>query len=179
VQGVDEMPGGDGTGPQGTGPLTGRGDGFCILRLSDRESLTVSGFTGVSGEQITRRDGAETRAESSGGEFIEEVSKMPGGNGTGPSGMGPMTGRARGFCTGNSAPGYTTAGGGRGARGRGRGLGFRRGFSGGGFRNAWPIEAPTADQELDGLKHQAEYLGGALESINKRIEQIKAAKNNK
>lgn len=114
-----------------------------------------------------------------GGEFIEEVSKMPGGNGTGPSGMGPMTGRARGFCTGNSAPGYTTAGGRRSAWGRSRGLGFRRGFSGGGFRNARPMEAPTDDQELDGLKHQAEFLGGALESINKRIEQIKAGKNNK
>ncbi|MBN1863537.1 MAG: DUF5320 domain-containing protein [Victivallales bacterium] len=31
---------------------------------------------------------------------------MPGGDGTGPMGMGSMTGRAAGFCAGYGVPGY-------------------------------------------------------------------------
>ena len=31
---------------------------------------------------------------------------MPRGDGTGPAGMGPMTGRAAGFCAGYPVPGY-------------------------------------------------------------------------
>ena len=31
---------------------------------------------------------------------------MPGGNGTGPAGMGPMTGRAAGHCAGYPVAGY-------------------------------------------------------------------------
>jgi hypothetical protein len=64
---------------------------------------------------------------------------MPFGDGTGPRGTGPMTGRGAGYCIGVIRPGFTTPvfagwfgfnrGSGRGAgRGRGRGL-FRRGFS--------------------------------------------------
>jgi len=30
---------------------------------------------------------------------------MPGGDGTGPAGMGPMTGRAAGYCAGYPVPG--------------------------------------------------------------------------
>ena len=31
---------------------------------------------------------------------------MPRGDGTGPMGMGPMTGRGAGFCAGFAVPGY-------------------------------------------------------------------------
>ena len=31
---------------------------------------------------------------------------MPFGDGTGPAGLGPMTGRAAGFCTGFGRPGF-------------------------------------------------------------------------
>ena len=31
---------------------------------------------------------------------------MPRGDGTGPGGMGPMTGRAAGYCAGYAVPGY-------------------------------------------------------------------------
>ncbi|MFW6062432.1 MAG: DUF5320 domain-containing protein, partial [Planctomycetota bacterium] len=31
---------------------------------------------------------------------------MPAGDGTGPRGQGPRTGRAAGFCSGFSTPGY-------------------------------------------------------------------------
>lgn len=65
---------------------------------------------------------------------------MPFGDGTGPRGMGPMTGRGAGYCIGVIRPGFDvpafskgwfglSRGLGRGA-GRSRGLGlFRRGFS--------------------------------------------------
>jgi len=42
---------------------------------------------------------------------------MPRGDQTGPAGMGPMTGRAAGYCAGYNAPGYMNPYGG-GARGR-------------------------------------------------------------
>ncbi|MFP4258585.1 MAG: DUF5320 domain-containing protein, partial [Desulfovermiculus sp.] len=51
---------------------------------------------------------------------------MPGGDRTGPMGMGPMTGRGAGFCAGMNQPGALTAGFGRG-RGFGRGFGRGRG----------------------------------------------------
>ena len=70
---------------------------------------------------------------------------MPGGNGTGPMGMGPMTGRGAGYCAGYGMPGFANAprgwgygmdyGWGRGfgrvfgrGVGPGRGFGMRRGF---------------------------------------------------
>lgn len=66
---------------------------------------------------------------------------MPRGDGTGPTGMGPMTGRAAGFCAGYNTPGYMNPAPGRGFRigfggggfGRGRGRGFGMGFGGRGF----------------------------------------------
>jgi hypothetical protein len=55
---------------------------------------------------------------------------MPGGDGTGPGGLGPMTGRAAGFCAGYPVPGYMNpiAGGGFWGRGRGGGRGRRNWF---------------------------------------------------
>lgn len=60
---------------------------------------------------------------------------MPGINGTGPMGMGPMTGRGMGRCNGS----FSFAGG-RGNIGRGRGFGcnFGRGFRrGAGYTSAY------------------------------------------
>jgi hypothetical protein len=130
---------------------------------------------------------------------------MPGGDGTGPAGMGPMTGRAAGYCAGYPVPGYMNPvpgyGFGRGwARGFGRGLGL--GFRGGrGWGGYWgtpygataygygaqyqvppvPYTAPygvrtSPEQELDALKGQAEYLEDALEGIKKRIQELEAEK---
>lgn len=39
---------------------------------------------------------------------------MPRGDGTGPAGLGPMTGRAAGYCAGYGVPGYANAWPGRG-----------------------------------------------------------------
>ena len=33
------MPGFDGTGPKGLGPMTGRGQGYCIVSIEDESSL--------------------------------------------------------------------------------------------------------------------------------------------
>jgi hypothetical protein len=40
---------------------------------------------------------------------------MPRGDGTGPAGMGPMTGRAAGYCAGYGVPGFMNPAPGRGA----------------------------------------------------------------
>ena len=64
---------------------------------------------------------------------------MPGGDRTGPNGLGPATGRRAGFCSGYSVPGYANpAVGGRGGRGLARGFGMGMGMGMGrqrGWRN--------------------------------------------
>ena len=111
---------------------------------------------------------------------------MPGGNGTGPVGLGPMTGRGAGFCAGFSVPGYTNPVGGRGmgmGRGRGMGRGFGLGRAGygvpawAGVANPSPANAffgpiVTAEQELEGLKQQAEFMQNSLTQISDRIEHL-------
>ena len=112
---------------------------------------------------------------------------MPGGDGTGPGGMGPMTGRAAGFCAGYPVPGYANPVGGRGmGMGWGRGRGFGWGRAGYGFPAYGAAVNPYAyggvpftptvapQQELDGLKAQAEYLEDALDGVKKRIDQLEA-----
>ncbi|MDD5326333.1 MAG: DUF5320 domain-containing protein [Phycisphaerae bacterium] len=115
---------------------------------------------------------------------------MPRGDGTGPAGMGPMTGRAVGYCAGYPAPGVMNPVGGRGYWGRGRGGGRGRGFgrARAGFGGpAWGgvvdpyayggapfAPAMTAEQELAGLKQQADYFQDALGEIKERIGQLEA-----
>ena len=111
---------------------------------------------------------------------------MPAGNGTGPMGMGSMTGRAAGYCAGNSGPGYitTVAGGGQGRGRGGRGYrafnglragwaGYRGAMSGPEMMTGVPYGvAPTASQEIDTLKGQSKYLENELGGIQKRIEEL-------
>lgn len=129
---------------------------------------------------------------------------MPGGDGTGPGGMGPMTGRAAGYCAGYAAPGFMNpvagrgfwgGGGGRGGWGRrnqfyATGLtGWQRAAYGNpAFGGAAPYGAPqaapfapamTAQQELDQLKGQAEYFEDSLDGIKKRIEELSAQDKSK
>jgi hypothetical protein len=116
---------------------------------------------------------------------------MPFGDGTGPAGMGPMTGRAAGYCAGFSMPGYMNPIGGRGfwgrGRGGGRGRGFGRGFGwaragygyaagpwGGQPYAAYPPQQMTTAQEAEVLKSQAEYFKDTLEEITKRIEELES-----
>jgi len=93
------MPGFDGTGPLGQGPMTGRGLGFCVLTTSKENPNQIQGFTGIDGKPIGKMN---EDFKITGKEVID----MPFGDGTGPVGMGPMTGRAAGFCAGYPVPGY-------------------------------------------------------------------------
>lgn len=65
---------------------------------------------------------------------------MPAGDGTGPMGMGPMTGRGAGYCGGYDAPGWANLPPGRGfglGWGGGRGWGGRGGWGGGWRHRNW------------------------------------------
>jgi hypothetical protein len=108
---------------------------------------------------------------------------MPGFDRTGPRGMGSMTGGGRGYCAmpvGNRFPGRGFASGlGRpfGAFGRGRGLGLGRRASWGsqdfGAAEMAPSNAPmTEEQELTGLRQQAQSIQGELEQIQRRIREL-------
>ncbi len=114
---------------------------------------------------------------------------MPRRDGTGPEGMGPMTGRAVGSCAGYTVPGFGfgRSGGGRGHRNMfyatGQ-TGWQRanygyptaGSYGKGMPNyGVPYSAPAAqtkEQELNMLKDQAQYLKDTLEETNKRITEL-------
>lgn len=110
---------------------------------------------------------------------------MPGGDGTGPNGMGSMTGRGAGYCAGFEAPGYASLTPGRGfGRGAGYGRGMGRGMMGfgrqAGFgrgRGCWgmPLAAPTREQELQMLRSQADAIQGTLKDVQGRIQAIEFA----
>lgn len=89
------MPGFDGTGPQGKGPMTGRAQGYCVFRQTKGEPVCVQGFAGAQGTPV--------EAEFPQG---KEVMDMPFGVGMGPAGPGYGSGRARGFFAGYPVPGY-------------------------------------------------------------------------
>jgi hypothetical protein len=88
---------------------------------------------------------------------------MPGGDGTGPLGMGPMTGRALGRCAGFGRG----LGGGLGGGFRAQGRGCRRWLWG------------PAPQETDVLKRQADLLEQQLGGIRDRLAQLETAQAQK
>jgi len=105
---------------------------------------------------------------------------MPRGDRRGPEGLGVMTGRGMGFCTGYDTPGFANNaqnyGIGRRARnfqsfgkGIGRGFGWRS-------QSAYPVNPVTPEyskeQEVEILKSQAEAMKASLDSINKRLEDL-------
>ena len=119
---------------------------------------------------------------------------MPGFDGMGPQGAGPMTGGARGYCN----PGYRRNifaygrgyGMGRGfrvgftgysVRGRGYGRGFgRRGAfppAGGWYSSINSYGNPytgNSEDELNVLKDEAIAIKSDLEAINRRIDEIES-----
>lgn len=177
--------------------MTGGGGGFCILQVEGSGPSSSIGFAGLQGKPV--HETTNERMEAA----------MPAGDGTGPMGMGPMTGRAAGVCAGYGMPGSMNPiqghgvgmGGGRGRGGRGGGRGPAAGLRAGcrnmfyatgmtGWQRAAadraitggvpPIAAgPTREQQLDALKGQAEYFEGALGELQKRIEELEAEKAEK
>ncbi|MCD4691339.1 MAG: DUF5320 domain-containing protein [Calditrichales bacterium] len=119
---------------------------------------------------------------------------MPRGDRTGPAGMGPMTGRAAGYCAGYNTPGFANPISGRGFWGAGRGgFGGGRGhrnmyyatglprwdrFGGDPYAATYPAQMTSA-QESDYLNDQAKYFQDALENINKRIEELESESKKK
>ena len=102
---------------------------------------------------------------------------MPGGDRTGPNGMGPMSGRGAGFCSGFGRPGWANrfGGWGRGFFGGRRGGGF-------GFRGAWGGYAPYAvpqdyaagpvSDEKQWLEERTRQLENELEQLRRRMDAM-------
>lgn len=130
---------------------------------------------------------------------------MPGGDRTGPMGMGSMTGRGAGFCAGYGMPGGANSSFGRGyGMGFGRGGGFRGRSGGGGFRwrnwfhatgaplwmrsgsypapqEYYPGPLAQADPEMQrrSLQYQADALKAELESIQNRLAEMEQQQETK
>lgn len=84
---------------------------------------------------------------------------MPGQDGTGPAGQGPMTGRGLGPCGGGMRRGF--------GRGFGRGLGVcRRAYS-------QPVTL-TKDQEKKVLEAELAEVEAEKAEIQKRLKDMKA-----
>lgn len=105
---------------------------------------------------------------------------MPGGDGTGPMGRGPMSGRAAGTCAGSGMPGSANPAPGRGfgmGFGRGRGAGGRGPVGGGrGWRNMFFATGLPGWMRFgvqQALKTQVEALQSELDFIKKRLEKTK------
>ncbi len=132
---------------------------------------------------------------------------MPRGDGTGPAGMGPMTGKAAGYCAGYSVPGFANPAFGRGAfrgpgffgGGFGRGRGYRNmyyatGLPGwyranagmparGSYRGTepYPFQGASrfgaAEDEKAFLKDQAEFLKSQVSDIESRLAELEKNEN--
>lgn len=120
--------------------------------------------------------------------------KMPRGDGTGPLGLGPRTGRGLGYCAGYNVPGYLNPIGaywgwwGRGP-GWGRGRGFRwmyyltglpgwaRGWYG--YVPPYPAYNPYNVNEKDILSAEAKYLEDQLKYIRERLDQLERKEDKK
>ena len=120
---------------------------------------------------------------------------MPAGDRRGPAGMGPMSGRAAGYCAGYDMPGYANPvmgrgrlggcgfggrwGGGRDAGyGRGRGMGW-------GWRTAEyrvpvagdPYRYPDPEDEIKLLLEESRHLEAELKQMKQRIEELKKSES--
>ena len=94
---------------------------------------------------------------------------MPRGDGTGPAGQGPMTGRRMGYCAGFNMPGFMN-------------FGFGRGF---GWRRGMPIQQQvvpvqqiqpqviTEQQEKEMLEQELELIKQEMDEIQKRLKELK------
>lgn len=110
---------------------------------------------------------------------------MPGGDGTGPLGMGPMTGRRAGYCAGFGISGFPYqpfSGYGRWGRGLGLGrrfgCGFGRGIgwlglaAGGALLTRNMLGTASRADERAVLVEQAIAIGEALKGIKQRLSDL-------
>ena len=112
---------------------------------------------------------------------------MPSGDKTGPTGLGPRTGRAFGYCSGFDTPGYQKGAGGGYGRGMGGGRGMGRGMGRGrGFHAGWGFGYPTPrpggqwnyphginkEEEISMLKSEMDALERTRKAIEKRLSEL-------
>lgn len=104
---------------------------------------------------------------------------MPRGDGTGPTGMGPMTGRRAGYFNGFAAPGYGNPAGFSGGFGHRFGRGHRNMFCATGMHGGkcfvYPVYNETRGAAFDEkafLTNQAEFLENQLQQVKKRLSSL-------
>ncbi len=106
---------------------------------------------------------------------------MPRGDGTGPMGRGPLTGRRMGYCAGFQEPGYVNCG---------FGMGFGRGFRRMNYMPGYPgwinqgqyyrgyvpypagVDAASAPNEKEILQNQADFLEKQLNQVRERLKGL-------
>jgi hypothetical protein len=96
---------------------------------------------------------------------------MPRRDGTGPMGVGSMTGRGLGLCTGANAVKYGAGIG----MGLGLGLACRRGFGrsfGRGFGRGFAINQTSSKTQKELLNEQKAMLQDRLEVIDKQLDNL-------
>jgi hypothetical protein len=115
---------------------------------------------------------------------------MPAGDGTGPMGDGPMTGRQMGYCGESGAPGFMRTpeqggqgmGSGRGRRGGRRGWRHRFHATGlpwwarGQGGASHPAPTAAAEQQPETLKAQVDHLERSLQEMRERITELESAR---
>ena len=112
---------------------------------------------------------------------------MPGFDGRGPAGGGPMTGGGRGYCNSEDSYGFERSWSRRSVgSGRGRGRGYRHMFWETGMpcwargRSDWssPGRKPyySSEDEARMLKNKAETLKDDLDTIKRRMNELEAGK---
>lgn len=116
---------------------------------------------------------------------------MPGGDRTGPAGLGSKTGRGLGYCSGLDTPGFTkgpmgmSRGGigfvGYRAYGRGRSMGCRWGQGRNTRRDAFKVPqaqrffnpiAITPEQKVTMLKQEKEYIETEIKNLKAHSEEL-------
>ena len=131
-------------------------------------------------------EAAEVQTETYGfsRSFYQKGVEVPRGDGTGPLGQGPMTGRGAGLCAGYSTPGYANSWGGRGMP---WGQGWQRGI-GRGWRLAsyqgfptfagYAFAPPTEKAQLLALQSEAEHLKTSLAEVESLIQDLEQGDEN-
>jgi len=104
---------------------------------------------------------------------------MPGGDRTGPMGMGPLTGRRMGFCASNAQPGFASWRGFGGGSGRGwRNRFYATGVPGWAAYAGYGVGAmpeytrPDPEWGKQNLKDQAQALRSELDAIERRLSEL-------
>jgi len=173
-------------------PQTGNLEQFQVAERVQDRVLVAGEVVPVEGAGARAIDERTTMQHEN---LVQGGRAMPGGDRTGPMGMGPMSGRRGGYCAGFAVPGFANPSAGWGY---GMGFGQARGFGGGrgrGFRHrfyatglpgwmrsgwmgaapagrGWAPAAPNPEAEKGFLSEQAQFLQEQLDQVKKRLDEL-------